>query len=176
MTAFSSDDKNLQDKDPVMNILRINDPAPNFDLQDAEGNTYTLRQFRGKSLVLYFYPKDDTPGCTKEACSFRDDYREYTRNGIAIIGISADSPESHRRFAEKHGLPFILLSDPEKEVLRAYGAWGEKSMYGKRYWGIIRKTYLIDKDGRILKIYPKVRVAGHSEDILKSFGIKKLPS
>lgn len=155
-----------------MNILRINDPAPDFNLKNAEGNTFTLGQFRGKPLVLYFYPKDDTPGCTKEACSFRDDYREYTQNGIVIIGISADSPESHRRFAEKYDLPFILLSDPEKHVLKAYGAWGEKSMYGKRYMGVIRKTFLIDKDGIIVKIYPKVRVNGHSGEILKDLNIK----
>ncbi|MDD3966857.1 MAG: thioredoxin-dependent thiol peroxidase [Candidatus Neomarinimicrobiota bacterium] len=155
-----------------MKTLQINDPAPDFRLKGPEGQEHRLEDFRGKFLVLYFYPKDDTPGCTKEACSFRDDYRDYTENGIAIVGISADSPESHRRFAKKHDLPFILLSDPEKETLEAYGAWGEKSMYGKRYMGVIRKTFLIDKNGRILKIYPKVRVEGHSEDILKSFGIK----
>lgn len=156
-----------------MNSLTMNDIAPDFKLKDAKGNEHELKQFRGKRVVLYFYPKDDTPGCTKEACSFRDDYSSYAANGITVIGISADSPESHRRFAEKHELPFLLLSDPEKGVMAAYGAWGEKKLYGKTVTGVIRKTFLIDETGRILKIYPKVRVDGHSEAILKEFGIEK---
>lgn len=154
-----------------MKDLQINDPAPDFRLKDAKGKEYVLNQFRGKALVLYFYPKDNTPGCTKEACSFRDDYDVYREHGIAIVGISPDSPQSHQRFAEKHKLPFILLSDPEKEVLKAYDAWGEKSMYGKKYIGVIRKTFLIDKDGKIIKIYPKVQLNGHSKEILRDFNI-----
>lgn len=155
-----------------MKALELKDQAPDFCLSDARGREYSLDQFRGKALVLYFYPKDDTPGCTKEACSFRDDYDVYREHGIAIVGISPDSPKSHQRFVQKHELPFILLSDPEKEVLKAYGAWGEKNMYGKKYMGVIRKTFLIDKDGKIIKIYPKVRVNGHSEEILREFNIK----
>lgn len=155
-----------------MKELQPNDQAPDFKLKDAGGAEYSLSHFRGKHLVLYFYPKDDTPGCTKEACGFRDDYPVYREYGIAIVGISPDSVQSHRRFAEKHELPFLLLSDPGKEVLEAYGVWGEKSMYGKRYMGVIRKTFLIDQKGKIIKIYPKVRVNGHSEEILKAFNIR----
>lgn len=154
-----------------MNALQINDKAPGFTLKDADGQIYSLDQFKGKRIVLYFYPKDDTPGCTKEACAFRDDYKDYTDNGIVIIGISKDNARSHKKFAEKFELPFILLSDEDKEVMQAYGAWGEKSMYGKTFMGVIRKTFLIDEDGKIVKIYPKVRVNGHSEAILKEFGI-----
>jgi thioredoxin-dependent peroxiredoxin len=155
-----------------MHSLQPGDTAPFFRLRDADEKEYSLEQFKGKRIVLYFYPKDDTPGCTKEACSFRDDYDVYTQNEIAIIGISADSTASHKKFAEKHKLPFILLSDPEKEVLKKYGAWGEKKLYGKTYLGIVRKTCLIDEKGKIIKIFPKVRVEGHSKAILKEFGIK----
>jgi len=156
-----------------MNTLQINDPAPSFKLKDADGKDYTLEQFRGKKVVLYFYPKDDTPGCTKEACAFRDDYKVYTDNNIVIIGISKDNPASHRKFAEKYELPFILLSDEDTKVMDAYGAWGEKNMYGKKFMGVIRKTFLIDEEGKIIKIYPRVRVNGHSDAILKEFGIKQ---
>lgn len=156
-----------------MNTLQINDPALSFKLKDAEGKDYTLEQFRGKKVVLYFYPKDDTPGCTKEACAFRDDYKVYTDNNIVIIGISKDNPASHRKFAEKYELPFILLSDEDTKVMDAYGAWGEKNMYGKKFMGVIRKTFLIDEEGKIIKIYPRVRVNGHSDAILKEFGIKQ---
>ena len=154
-----------------MDILKINDPAPGFRLKDAEEREYSLEQFRGQRIVLYFYPKDDTPGCTKEACSFRDDYESYIRNRIVIIGISPDSTRAHKKFAEKHKLPFILLSDPDKETIKAYGAWGEKKMYGKTYMGLLRTTFLIDEKSRILKIFPNVRVEGHSQSILNEFGI-----
>jgi thioredoxin-dependent peroxiredoxin len=156
-----------------MNKLQINDLAPAFKLEDADGKAYTLEQFRGKKVVLYFYPKDDTPGCTTEACTFRDDYKVYTDNNIVIIGVSPDSPKSHKKFAEKYELPFILLSDPEKEMIKTYDAWGEKSLYGKITIGLIRKTFLINEEGKIIKIYPRVRVNGHSEAILKEFGIEK---
>ncbi len=156
-----------------MELLHQNDVAPNFCLTGVDEKEYTLEQFRGKRVILYFYPKDDTPGCTKEACTFRDDYKHYTDNNIVIIGVSADNPKSHKRFVEKYDLPFLLLSDPGKEVLKAYGSWGEKKMYGRIYMGLIRKTFLIDEKGKIIKIYPKVRVAGHSDAILKEFGIKK---
>ncbi|MCF7832236.1 MAG: thioredoxin-dependent thiol peroxidase [Candidatus Marinimicrobia bacterium] len=156
-----------------MNKLQINDLAPAFKLEDADGRSFTLEQFRGKRVVLYFYPKDDTPGCTKEACAFRDDYKDYTDNDIVIIGVSADNAKSHKKFAEKYELPFILLSDPGREVLISYNAWGEKNLYGKITIGLIRKTFLIDEEGKIVKIYPRVRVEGHSEAILKEFGIEK---
>lgn len=156
-----------------MEKLNINDQAPDFSLEDAAGKSYTLKEFRGKRVVLYFYPKDDTPGCTKEACAFRDDYHDYTDNGIVIIGVSGDNARSHKKFAEKFDLPFILLSDEDKNVMEAYGAWGEKSMYGRKYMGVLRKTFLIDEKGKIVKIYPKVNVNGHSEEILKEFGIEK---
>lgn len=155
-----------------MSKLQINDIAPSFKLNDADGKSYSLEQFRGKKVVLYFYPKDDTPGCTKEACAFRDDYKVYTDNNIVIIGISKDNAASHREFAEKYELPFILLSDEDKKVMDAYGAWGEKNMYGKTFMGVIRKTFLIDEEGKIVKIYPRVRVNGHSEAILKEFDIE----
>ncbi len=155
-----------------MSKLQINDIAPSFKLNDADGKSYSLEQFRGKKGVLYFYPKDDTPGCTKEACAFRDDYKVYTDNNIVIIGISKDNAASHREFAEKYELPFILLSDEDKKVMDAYGAWGEKNMYGKTFMGVIRKTFLIDEKGKIVKIYPRVRVNGHSEAILKEFDIE----
>ncbi|MEA2077513.1 MAG: thioredoxin-dependent thiol peroxidase [Candidatus Marinimicrobia bacterium] len=156
-----------------MDKLQINDLAPNFKLEDADGKNYSLEQYRGKRVVLYFYPKDDTPGCTKEACAFRDDYKVYTDNDIVIIGVSADNPKSHKKFAEKYKLPFILLSDSKREVLKSYDAWGEKNLYGKITIGLIRKTFLIDKKGKIVKIYPRVRVNGHSDAILKEFGIIK---
>ncbi len=156
-----------------MNKLQINDFAPHFKLEDADGKSFSLEQFRGKRVVLYFYPKDDTPGCTKEACAFRDDYKDYTDNDIVIIGVSPDNEKSHKKFAEKYKLPFILLSDPERAVLKSYDAWGEKNLYGKITIGLIRKTFLIDEEGKIIKIYPRVRVAGHSDAILKEFGIEK---
>jgi len=156
-----------------MDTLQINDLAPSFTLEDAEGRSFSLDQFRGKRVVLYFYPKDDTPGCTKEACSFRDDYKVYTDNNIVILGISPDDTVSHEKFVKKYELPFVLLSDPDLDVLKSYGAWGEKNLYGKIVTGVIRKTFLIDKEGKIIKIYPRVRVNGHSEAILKEFGIDR---
>lgn len=156
-----------------MDILQINDTAPDFNLPDANGKFYSLKQFRGKRIVLYFYPKDDTPGCTKEACAFRDDYKDYIDNDIVIIGISPDNATSHKKFAEKYELPFILLSDESKDTLKAFNAWGEKNLYGKITIGLIRKTFLINEEGKIIKIYPRVRVEGHSEAILKEFKIVK---
>jgi len=154
-----------------MNKLQVNDLAPAFKLEDADGKSFSLEQFRGKRVVLYFYPKDDTPGCTKEACAFRDDYKDYTDNDIVIIGVSPDNEKSYKKFVEKYKLPFILLSNPEREVLISYDAWGEKNLYGKITIGLIRKTFLIDEEGKIIKIYPRVNVNGHSEAILKEFGI-----
>lgn len=150
-------------------MLAVGTKAPDFSLQDADGKVWTLADFRGKKLVLYFYPRDDTPGCTKEACGFRDNYAVFADRGIAVIGLSPDSVSSHARFRGKYSLPFLLLADPEKEVLKAYGAYGEKTMYGKKVLGVIRSTFLIDEEGKIVKIYPKVSPEGHAEAILAAF-------
>ncbi|MEI6478074.1 MAG: thioredoxin-dependent thiol peroxidase [bacterium] len=141
--------------------------APDFSLQDQTDTTRKLSDYAGKWLVVYFYPKDDTPGCTKEACSFRDSGAVFAEQDVAVVGISADSVASHAKFAEKYHLTFTLLSDPTKETIRAYGSWGEKSMYGKLFEGIIRKTYLISPEGEIAKEYPKVTPDKHAEQILK---------
>jgi len=146
--------------------LSIEDSAPDFTLPDQDGRIHTLSEYRGKPLVLYFYPKDDTSGCTKEACGFRDDYSAYQAAGVTILGVSPDSSKSHTNFITKYELPFTLLTDPEREVLRMYGAWGLKKMYGREYEGVLRTTYLIGADGKIVKIYKKVKPAAHSAEIL----------
>lgn len=146
--------------------LSIGDSAPDFTLPDQDGRIHTLSEYRGKPLVLYFYPKDDTSGCTKEACGFRDDYSAYQTAGVTILGVSPDSSKSHTNFITKYELPFTLLADPEREVLRMYGAWGLKKMYGREYEGVLRTTYLIGADGKIVKIYKKVKPAAHSAEIL----------
>jgi len=143
--------------------------APDFALEDADGKLWSLADFAGRKLVLYFYPRDDTPGCTKEACGFRDQYAAFADKGMAVVGVSPDSPASHARFRGKYSLPFVLLSDPEKKVLNAYGAFGEKTMYGRKVMGVIRSTFLIDETGKIVKVYPKVTPAGHAEQILAAF-------
>ncbi|MBN1699727.1 MAG: thioredoxin-dependent thiol peroxidase [Spirochaetales bacterium] len=140
--------------------------APDFGLEDENGKTVRISDFAGKKVVLYFYPKDDTPGCTKEACGFRDAYDRIMEKGAVVVGVSADSKASHLGFKKKFGLPFYLLSDPEKEVIRKYGAWGEKKMYGKTYEGIIRSTVIIDEEGGVLKVFPKVTPKEHAEEVL----------
>ena len=142
--------------------------APDFSLVDAAGKTWTLADFSGSSFVLYFYPRDDTPGCTVEACEFRDSSKEFAKRGIRVVGVSPDSPASHAKFQEKHSLPFILLSDPEKKTLAAYGAFGEKMMYGKKVMGVIRSTFVIDGKGVVAKAFPKVTPAGHAAQILSA--------
>ncbi len=142
--------------------------APDFTLKNDEGTSISLKDLKGKTVVLYFYPKDDTPGCTKEACDFRDNEKQFKKKNTVILGVSADSVESHGKFKKKFGLPFQLLSDPEKKMIQAYGVWKEKSMYGKKYMGIERTTFVIGPDGKIMKIYPKVSVTGHIEDVLSS--------
>jgi peroxiredoxin Q/BCP len=141
-------------------------PAPMFTLFDENETQRSLSDYRGKPVVLYFYPKDDTPGCTKEACGFRDDYSAYEKAGVEILGVSPDSPKSHAKFKAKYDLPFHLLADTEKEVLKAYGAWGLKKSYGKEYEGVLRTTFLIDSDGNIAKVFKNVKPAEHSEEIL----------
>lgn len=147
--------------------LKIGDRAPQFSAADQNGVIHTLEQYSGKKIVLYFYPKDSTPGCTAEACNLRDNYEQLQSAGYTVIGVSADSVESHKRFAEKQNLPFTLLSDTEKGMLEAYDAWGMKKLYGKEYMGIIRKTFLIDQDGIITDIIEKVKTKEHTTQILK---------
>ena len=142
------------------------DLAPNFRLQSTRGKNVTLEEFRGKDVILYFYPKDDTPGCTAEACSFRDHESDLTKNGAVVLGVSTDSIESHEKFRDKHQLNFPLLSDATADIAKMYGVWKEKNLYGRRSWGVARTTFWIGPDGRIRKIYKKVDTAKHAEDIL----------
>jgi len=142
--------------------------APSFVLLDDNGQKVSLNDFKGQKVVLYFYPKDDTPGCTTEACSFRDEGKIFKKKGAVILGVSPDSSASHAKFKIKFKLTFPLLSDSEKSVVQAYGVWKEKSMYGRKYMGVERTTFIIDGDGRIAKIFPKVRVPGHSAEILEA--------
>jgi len=141
--------------------------APAFKLKNQDGKTIALSDFKGKNVVLYFYPKDNTSGCTKEACSFRDEFPKFKKLKAKIIGISKDSVESHKKFADKYDLPFDLLSDENKKVLEKYGVWKEKSMYGRKYMGIERTTVVIDKNGKIIKIFPKVKVTDHEKAVLE---------
>ena len=141
--------------------------APEFELMDQDENPHKLSDYRGKKVVLYFYPKDDTPGCTKEACSFRDSFAEFRQKGLVVLGVSKDSPKSHAKFQEKYSLPFPLLSDTSTEMIKAYEAWGEKKFMGKTYTGTLRVTYIIDEDGKIQKAYEDVKPQDHAQEILK---------
>ncbi|TLZ55144.1 MAG: thioredoxin-dependent thiol peroxidase [Methanobacteriota archaeon] len=142
------------------------DPAPDFRLPADDGKTYALKDLRGRKVVLYFYPKDDTPGCTKEACSFRDNLSRVQSKGAIVLGVSKDDLASHAKFREKYSLSFPLLSDPEGKVLTAYGVWKEKNLYGKTFMGIERTTFVIDERGRIQKVFPRVKVDGHVDEVL----------
>jgi peroxiredoxin Q/BCP len=148
--------------------LNIGDKAPAFKLKNDDGDDVALKDFKGKNVILYFYPKDDTPGCTKEACDFRDHSKTFDKKDMVIIGINPDSVESHVKFKKKYGLPFQLLSDPDKKTLETYGVWKEKSMYGRKYMGVERTTFVIDGAGKISKIFPKVSVTGHIDEVLAS--------
>lgn len=150
-------------------MLKEGDKAPDFKARDTDGNQVKLSAFRGQKVVLYFYPRDDTPGCTKEACSFRDSHSKLTRRGIKVLGISLDSEASHKKFAAKYDLPFTLLSDPERSVSEAYGTYGEKKFMGRTYMGLHRMTFLIDEKGRIKKIFNKVKPEGHADQVLEAF-------
>ena len=152
-------------------MLKEGDKAPDFSSKDQNGNDVSLSDFAGKRVVLYFYPKDDTPGCTKEACSFRDADDVFREKGITVLGVSTDSEKSHQKFISKYQLPFDLLADVDKKIVEDYGVWGEKSMYGKKYMGTFRKTFLID-DRKIVKIFEKVDVAKHADEVLAAFGEK----
>ncbi len=147
-------------------MITIGTRAPDFSLEDDGGNRVSLSDFAGKTVVLYFYPKDDTPGCTTEACAFRDAYDEILSLGAVVIGVSPDPVARHARFRERHGLPFRLLADPEREAIGAYGAWGEKKMYGKAYEGVIRSTYVIGPDGLVVGAFPKVSPKDHAAQII----------
>jgi peroxiredoxin Q/BCP len=140
--------------------------APDFTLQDETGTEQTLSEFRGAPVVLYFYPKDDTPGCTTEACNFRDDYSAYQQAGVRIVGVSPDSPKSHAKFKAKYNLPFSLLADVDHQVCEQYGVWGPKKLMGREYEGVYRTTFLIDKDGKVARVYENVKPADHSAEIL----------
>ncbi len=141
--------------------------APDFNLLDEDGIPHTLSEYHGAPLILYFYPKDNTPGCTTEACSFRDDYSAYEKAKVTILGVSADSVKSHKKFKEKYQLPFTLLSDPEHTVCEAYGVWAEKQMMGKKYMGILRTTFVINKNGEIAKVFEGVKPSEHSKEVLE---------
>ena len=148
-------------------MLEIGTKAPDFTLQDKDGNWVSLSDFRGKKVVVYFYPKDSTPGCTRQAESFRDAYEAFCTKGIEVIGISRDSAASHRKFAEKNSLPFLLLSDPERIAIQAYGVWQEKRMCGKVCMGVVRSTFLIDENGLIEQIMPNVKPDSNAAEVLE---------
>ena len=147
--------------------ITVGQAAPDFTLPASTGENLTLSQFKGQNVVLYFYPKDDTPGCTTEACGFRDLHAAFAETNTVILGVSPDPVKKHEKFISKYELPFILLADEEHAVCELYGVWKEKNMYGKKYWGVERTTFLIDKDGNIAKVYPKVKVAGHVDKVLE---------
>ena len=147
-------------------MLNIHDKAPDFTLLDQRGNAVSLSDFRGRRVVLYFYPKDNTPGCTRQACAFAGAFAEFEERGVVVIGVSRDSVASHVKFAEKYNLPFILLADPEREAIEAYGVWQEKKLYGKVSFGVVRTTFIIDENGLIEKIMPKVKPDTNAAEIL----------
>ncbi len=144
-------------------------PAPDFELPDDTNTPRRLSDFRGKNVVLYFYPKDDTPGCTKEACSFRDAFSDFKKKGITILGVSPDKQSAHQKFTEKYKLPFTLLSDTDHAIAEAYQSWGEKKFMGRTYLGVLRNTFLIDEKGKIKKIFEKVKPEEHASEVLEAF-------
>ncbi|HMV99875.1 MAG TPA: thioredoxin-dependent thiol peroxidase [Acidobacteriota bacterium] len=152
--------------------LKVGDPAPAFSLQTGDGTTVNLSDFKGQRVVLYFYPRDNTPGCTREACGFRDDLAKLNSLRAQVLGVSTDSVASHKKFTEQYQLNFPLLSDPEMTVSQAYGVWQEKSNYGKKYFGIVRTTFIIDEEGTISRIFRRVKVDGHTEKVLEALAAK----
>jgi len=148
-------------------MVEIDQPAPDFTLQDQHGNSVHLAKLQGKPVVLYFYPKDDTPGCTKEACAFRDARTDYEKAGAHVVGVSPDSVASHKKFVDKYDLPFTLVADPDRQVCEQYGVWKEKNLYGKKSMGVERTTFIIDGQGIVRKIFRRVKVDGHSEAVLE---------
>jgi len=150
-------------------MIKEGDDAPDFSVKDQTGAEVKLSDWRGRRVVLYFYPKDDTPGCTKEACSLRDGYADFERENIKILGVSTDDEKSHQKFISKYELPFTLLADTDHAVADAYGSYGEKKVMGKTYNGVLRKTFLIDAEGKIVKVFDKVKVEEHADEILRAF-------
>ena len=153
---------------PAASDLKVGQKAPDFTVMDDQGEKVKLADLKGKKVVLYFYPKDDTPGCTKEACAFRDGIDKIKKRGAVVLGVSADSVDSHKKFKSKFDLNFPLLADSEKKMIEAYGVWKEKSMYGKKYMGIERTTFVIDENGKISHIFPKVKVDQHYDEVLEA--------
>lgn len=150
-------------------MVKQGSAAPAFKTTDANGNTVSLKDYRGQKVVLYFYPKDDTPGCTKEACSFRDSFSKFKKQGIAVLGVSPDSEASHKKFSAKYKLPFTLLADKDKSISEAYGVYGEKKFMGRTYMGVHRTTFLIDEKGKIKKVFEKVKPDEHASEVLEAF-------
>lgn len=148
-------------------VIEVNTPAPAFSLPDENGQNHNLQDYSGQTILLYFYPKDDTPGCTTEACNFRDDYSAYQEAGVVILGVSPDSPGKHTKFKAKYDLPFTLLADTDHQVCEKYGVWGPKKFMGREYDGVHRTTFLIGTDGVIQRVFEKVKPANHSEEILE---------
>ena len=151
-------------------MLEVGTKAPDFTLSDQNGNMHSLSEYRGKKVILYFYPKDNTAGCTKQACGFAERYPQFTEKGAVVLGVSKDSVASHKKFEEKYGLPFTILSDPELVAIQAYDVWQEKKNYGKTYMGVVRTTYLIDEEGKIAKAFDKVKAADNPEQMLGELG------
>jgi thioredoxin-dependent peroxiredoxin len=156
-----------------VSLLAVGTQAPEFTTTDQDGKAHTLSDFKGKKVILYFYPKDNTSGCTKEACAFRNNFAKFRQLNVEILGVSIDSEKSHKSFVQKYDLPFTLLADTDKRLVEAYGAWGEKSMYGKKYMGTNRVTYLIDEEGKIRAVFPKVKPDAHADEILAMLQEKK---
>jgi thioredoxin-dependent peroxiredoxin len=150
-------------------MLKEGTTAPAFKTKDANGESVSLKDFRGQKVVLYFYPKDDTPGCTKEACSFRDAFSKFKKQGIAVLGVSPDNEASHKKFTAKYKLPFTLLADTDRAIAEAYGVWGEKKFMGRTYMGVYRTTFLIDEKGKIKKVFDKVKPEEHASEVLDAF-------
>ena len=151
-------------------MLEVGTKAPDFTLSDQNGNMHSLSEYRGKKVILYFYPKDNTAGCTKQACGFAERYPQFTEKGAVVLGVSKDSVASHKKFEEKYGLPFTILSDPELVAIQAYDVWQEKKNYGKTYMGVVRTTYLIDENGKIVKAFDKVKAVDNPEQMLGELG------
>ena len=154
-----------------MRKLKVGDKAPDFEGINQDGKKVSLKNFSGKKLILYFYPKDNTPGCTAESCNLSDNYNDWLDKGFEVLGVSPDSVKSHQNFNNKFNLKFDLIADTEKEILQKYGAWGEKNMYGKKYMGVLRSTFVIDEDGVIQEIFEKVKTKDHTNQIIKSLNI-----
>ncbi len=149
-------------------MLKVGDPAPHFTAPSDSGRDLSLKDFRGKKVFLYFYPKDNTPGCTKEACDFRDAMGRLRSKGVTVLGVSPDSVASHQKFKQKHSLPFPLIVDEDHCIAQSYGVWQEKSLYGRKFMGIVRSTFVIDEEGKIAQVHEKVKVNGHVESLLET--------